>query len=150
MAIQITYYGLSRSVRHWADLVGIRYHTLLARIRLGWSPERALETPVRHVGTGPRTHGATGSKEYRAWQAMIGRCFYPGYHAYHRYGGRGLEVCERWRKDFLAFFADVGAAPSPDRTLGRIDNDRGYDPGNVAWQTLKDQNANRAKPRRAR
>jgi hypothetical protein len=81
---------------------------------------------------------------------MLGRCYYPGYHAFHRYGGRGLEVCDRWRESFVVFLEDIGTAPSPDLSLGRLDNERGYEPGNVAWQTIAEQNANRAKPRRAR
>jgi hypothetical protein len=146
MPCQITYHGLSRSVSQWADLLGLNYYTLLARIRRGWPSEKALETPRRHHGAGPRRHGRTGSKEYRAWQAMIGRCYYSGYHAYHRYGGRGLEVCETWRKDFLAFICDVGLAPSPDLSLGRLNNNEGYMPENVSWQTAAEQAANRARP----
>lgn len=150
MAIQITYHGLTHQIQQWADLVGIEYHTLLARIRHGWPAERALETPLHHHATGPRTHGATGTKEYRAWKAMLGRCYYPNYHAYHRYGGRGITVCDRWRASFEAFFHDVGPAPSPNLSLGRIDNDRGYEPGNVCWQTVAEQNANRARSSRPR
>ena len=148
MPCLITYHGLTRPVRHWANLVGMNYYTLAARIRRGWPPEKALKAPLGHRGAGPRSHGQTGTKEYRAWKAMLGRCYYHGYHAWHRYGGRGLEVCPRWRKHFQQFLADVGAAPSPDLTLGRVKNDLGYIPGNVSWQTIREQAANRAAPRR--
>jgi hypothetical protein len=148
MGIHITYHGLSHSIRKWADLLDLDYYTLLARIRRGWPPEKALEAPLRHEGAGPLRHGQTGSKEYRAWRSMIDRCSSPRYHAYHRYGGRGLEVCRRWRESFETFLADVGNAPSPDLSLGRRDNNRGYFPNNVDWQSAKQQASNRARPGR--
>jgi hypothetical protein len=148
--ITIQYHGVVGSVGAWAGLLGINYYTLLARIKRGWSPEKALETPVRHNGGGKTTHRATGSKEYRAWLAMRERCSCPRYWAYDRYGGRGISACERWEESFEAFLADVGPAPTPEVSLGRIDNDGDYCPGNVAWQTVAEQSANRAKPKRRR
>ena len=147
--ITITYHGLTRSIRQWAQLLGLNYYTLLARVRRGWSAERALETPLRHRGAGPTTHGKSYSREHGAWKAMLGRCYYPGYHASHRYAGRGLTVCGRWRESFEAFLTDVGPCPSADLTLGRIKNDVGYQPNNVRWESWQQQRASREKPRRA-
>jgi hypothetical protein len=146
--ITIAYHGLTRSIRQWADFLGLDYYTLAARIRRGWSVERAVESPGRHHGRGPKTHGQSYSKEHRAWKAMLGRCYYPGYHAAHRYGGRGLTVCERWRDSFETFFADLGPCPSPDFSLGRIDNAKGYCPANCRWENRQQQAASRDKPRR--
>lgn len=146
--IAITYHGVSASIRQWAELTGMNYYTLAARLRRGWPVGRALESPLRHRGYGPTTHRATGSKEYRAWKAMICRCYYPRYHAAHRYGGRGLTVCHRWRVSFEAFLADVGPAPSPELTLGRINNELGYQPNNVRWESWQQQAQNRAKSNR--
>jgi hypothetical protein len=67
--------------------------------------------------------------------------------AYDRYGGRGISVCQRWDESFDAFFEDVGPAPSPSHSLGRLDNDGPYAPGNIAWQLPVEQANNRAKPR---
>lgn len=51
-------------------------------------------------------------------------------------------MCEEWRDDFAAFFRDLG--PRPDgRSLGRIDNSKGYEPGNCRWETRKQQQNNR-------
>ena len=148
--ITIQYHGVVGSVGDWATLLGIDYYTLHSRLRLGWSVERALETPVHHKASGRRTHRATGSKEYRAWLAMRERCSCPRYWAYDRYGGRPtpIRVCERWQTSFEDFFLDVGPAPSPQHSLGRIDNDDNYEPGNVAWQLPVEQARNRAAPRR--
>ena len=77
--VTIQYHGVVGSVSGWAMLLGIDYYTLLARLRKGWSPETALETPVHYTGGGRRTHGRTGTKEYRAWLSMRERCSQPDY-----------------------------------------------------------------------
>lgn len=92
-----------------------------------------------------RTHGMSrksnglSTKEYKAWCGMKSRCTNPHNQYYHRYGGRGITFCSRWFS-FEAFLEDVGYAPTPQHTLGRIDNDRDYAPGNVEWQTQSEQN----------
>jgi hypothetical protein len=43
----VTFDGRTQPVSAWAEETGIRYHTLSNRIRLGWTPEKALTTPVR-------------------------------------------------------------------------------------------------------
>lgn len=79
---------------------------------------------------------------YNTWRAMTQRCHNPAHHAYDRYGGRGITVCEEWRRSFPAFVAGVGDRPSARHTLDRIDNDRGYEPGNVRWATRREQQRN--------
>ena len=83
-----------------------------------------------------------GTTTYRVWSSMVSRCTNPRHPNWHRYGGRGISVCRRWR-DFANFYADMGDKP-PGRSLDRIDNDRGYEPGNCRWATTADQNANKA------
>lgn len=56
-------------------------------------------------------------------------------------------MCEEWRADFAAFLAHIGPKPSPDLTLDRVDNDRGYEPNNVRWATRKVQTNNRRNSR---
>lgn len=73
---------------------------------------------------------------------MRQRCNYTAYHAYHRYGGRGIKVCVRWNV-FAHFLLDVGPKPSKSHALERVDNDGNYEPGNVVWATRKVQARNR-------
>ena len=79
------------------------------------------------------------TKEYSAWANMKGRCLRPTHPKYASYGGRGITVCAEWLEDYAAFLAHVGRAPSPRHTLGRIRNEQGYEPGNVRWETMKEQ-----------
>jgi hypothetical protein len=72
---------------------------------------------------------------------MRDRCRNPKHRAYKNYGGRGITVCERWNS-FENFYADVGDRPSPKHSIDRIDNDLGYEPGNVRWADQKTQSRN--------
>jgi hypothetical protein len=84
------------------------------------------------------------TKAYSAWQAMVQRCHNPKAHNYAWYGARGIRVCERWRDDYSAFVDDVGV-PQPGLSLERMDNSKGYEPGNCRWATMAEQAKNRRK-----
>lgn len=72
---------------------------------------------------------------------MIYRCHKEGHPYYEWYGARGIKVCDRWH-DFLNFYLDMGY-PEPGQTIERIDNARGYEPGNCCWVTMKEQARNK-------
>ena len=88
-------------------------------------------------------HGLSYTLEYRAWQQMRLRCTNPKHAAYPAYGGRGITVCARWLASPQAFLDDMGPKPSPHHELDRIDNNRGYEPGNCRWATRKTNDRNR-------
>ena len=90
-----------------------------------------------------RTHGRTLTREYRIWVLMRDRCRTPTHRSFRYYGGKGVRVCDRWNRDFMAFFADMGPRPSPAHQLDRINGDGNYEPGNVRWATMLEQSRNK-------
>ena len=81
--------------------------------------------------------------EYKTYYGFLRRCYKPRHKSYKDYGGRGITVCDRWLESFENFYADMGDRPE-GYTLDRIDNDKGYEPGNCRWATIKEQNRNRS------
>ena len=73
---------------------------------------------------------------------MLTRCYKAHVREYPNYGGRGIRVCDEWRKSFESFYAHVGPRPSLKYSIDRIDNDGHYEPGNVRWATRSQQNSN--------
>lgn len=73
------------------------------------------------------------------------RCENPNVPNYRHYGGRGIRFSPEWRGVTGArrFLEHIGPRPSREHTLDRIDNERGYEPGNVRWATRSQQNLNR-------
>lgn len=101
------------------------------------------------IGRKP-THGMSKSLTYTSWVAMKKRCYYPKTNDYWRYGGSGIQVCERWRVSFEMFLRDMGERPSSQYSLDRIDGTQNYEPSNCRWATASEQARNRIKPRLAK
>jgi len=101
---------------------------------------------IQRIKEAQTTHGAKSGKkrtsEYRSWESAKRRCSNKSSPAYPDYGGRGIKVCERWCS-FENFIADMGPKPTPKHTLDRINNDKGYEPGNCRWATRAEQSLNR-------
>lgn len=129
--------GRVRLVVGWALLsgkrksCGCRKGELIAKNR---TYPTKYELPVR------------ANPEHNSWSAMIERCHRPGASHYQYYGGRGIAVCLEWRASYAAFRSHIGPRP-PGTTLDRIDNSRGYEPGNVRWATHREQALNRRSTR---
>lgn len=100
--------------------------------------EQALKANTTHG----LSFGTAGTPEYAVWVAIKNRCYNPKSPYYKFYGGRGIIMCDKWRKDFVAFLKDVGRRPNPKLTLDRVNNSKGYEPGNVRWTTRKVQSRN--------
>ncbi|WP_167440549.1 hypothetical protein [Paraburkholderia fungorum] len=86
-------------------------------------------------------HGLSDTRIHRSWMSMRQRCENPKDRAYHRYGGRGIKVCDRWQI-FENFASDMGPMPE-GKTLDRFPNVNGnYEPGNCRWADDKQQARN--------
>jgi len=148
-------------LRDWARRGGMSEMTLKTRLAKGMSLREALAMPLNpnYQASAARTaakrwHGSSldevqgPQREWRAgptrraWGSMITRCTNPNHKSYMAYGGRGVEVCERW-KFFCNFLEDMGERPA-GMTLDRRDNTKGYFKENCRWATVKEQNRNRA------
>lgn len=96
------------------------------------------DAQARH---GNIVHGLTGTPEHQAWLGMRHRCYSKNGRGYRYYGARGIEICDRWRNDPSAFAKDMGPRP-PGTSIDRIDNNKGYEPGNCRWATDEQQARN--------
>jgi hypothetical protein len=109
--------------------------------RLGWvkgQPKRFINghNSRRH---GAIKHGMCRTPEYRSYIAARARCANPNDELHWKdYGGRGIKFLFA---SFEQFYAHIGPRPA-GTTLDRIENDGNYEPGNVKWSTLSEQQKN--------
>lgn len=99
-----------------------------------WQKEQASRTKT--------THGHAKTPEYVAWKTMRARCNRQTVQSFSNYGGRGIQVCDRWN-DFALFIEDMGWRPSPNHTVERRDNDGNYTPENCYWASRTVQSRNK-------
>lgn len=92
------------------------------------------------------THGGSGSRLYRIWQAMRDRTQNPRASRFSYYGGRGIAVCPQW-EDFKVFRDwALSNGYASNLSIDRIDNDGDYEPANCRWATQQQQVQNRRTP----
>lgn len=97
------------------------------------------------------THGMSKTRLYSVWRGMKVRCYNENSEEFHRYGGRGITVCDEWLgkygfKNFAEWAYKSGYDENAERgqcTIDRIDNDKGYSSDNCRWITIKEQQTNK-------
>lgn len=93
--------------------------------------------------------GISYSRIYNIHRTMKSRCSNPKLPCYKNYGGRGISVCEEWKKSFVPFYEWAMAnGYRDDLQIDRIDNDGNYEPSNCRWVTPKENARNRRPPKR--
>lgn len=94
------------------------------------------------------TKEQTSSFLYSTWNGMKQRCLDPNSSHYHRYGGRGVTICEEWLNDYSKFYEWAMAnGASKELTLDRIDTDGNYEPSNCRWADVEMQMNNTSQNR---
>lgn len=89
-------------------------------------------------------HGQAHTRPYKTWKNMIARCYHKNYKNYKNYGGRGIQVCEEWKNDFVSFYNwAISNGYTDNLTLDRINTDGNYEPNNCRWVSMKEQDRNR-------
>jgi hypothetical protein len=88
------------------------------------------------------------SAEFNSWKNMKERCTVKSRIEYENYGGRGIQVCERWKlpkgEGFRNFLTDMGPRPA-GMTLDRINPQGHYEPTNCRWADAKVQANNQGR-----
>lgn len=113
----------------------------LERVRCGMTKScgclRADVTAKRSITHGHKV-GRKTSRTLKSYEHAKGRCFNPKDPKYVHYGMRGITMCQEWANSFQAFLDYMGDCPE-NMTLGRIDVNKGYEPGNCRWETSYQQ-----------
>jgi len=94
------------------------------------------------------SHGMSNHPAFGVWSGMISRCYSKKHVNYHRYGGRGIAVCEKWRvtpNEFLKWLDLKKWNKSLE--IDRINNDDGYSPENCRLVSRKENQNNKANNR---
>lgn len=100
-----------------------------------------------------KIHGGSRSISYRSWLSMKARCYYEKLGCYQNYGGRGIRICDRWlsgdgsKTGYECFVDDLGARPSTEYSIDRLDYDGNYEPSNCRWATDTEQMRNTSRTR---
>jgi len=91
-------------------------------------------------------HGLSKTPEYDTWNSIRRRCS-PNNRDSKFYYDRGIRMSDEWMgvDGLKRFINHIGKRPSNKHSIGRIDNNKGYEPGNVRWAEWSTQVKNKNK-----
>jgi len=88
-------------------------------------------------------HGMTGHRVYNIWRKMRSRCYNKNEKYYHRYGGRGIKICDEWLDSSIFIEWALSHGYKDNLTIDRINNDKGYSPDNCEFITQSENSLRR-------
>ena len=133
---------------HWTCLCDCGNYCIAAAHTLNSNRQKSCGCLKNELAKERATkHGLYSTAEYVCWNSILCRTHYKSAKSFHRYGGRGIKICDRWLK-FENFLEDMGKRPTKNHSIDRIDNDGDYEPNNCRWATSKQQANNRCTNKR--
>lgn len=90
------------------------------------------------------THGMSHSRLFSIWMGMKKRCTNANDRSYKHYGGRGINICDEWKADFMSFYDwSINNGYTEDLSIDRIDVNGNYEPSNCRWVSRLEQAKNK-------
>lgn len=80
------------------------------------------------------------------WSYIMSRCYNENNISYVYYGGHNIYVCDDFKNKnrFIEYcLLNLGPKPKPYYVIDRIDNNCGYEPGNIRWAHPKVSGCNK-------
>lgn len=103
---------------------------------------KSRKLPKQQRRVGQFVHGESKTVLHNLWTEVRRRCFHRGGSNYKAYGGRGITMHKPWADDYREFAKYVRKTigePPAGLQLDRINNSKGYVPGNLRWATRSQQ-----------
>lgn len=96
------------------------------------------------------THGKRKHRLYNTWSKQKTRCDKKNSQGYESYGGREIKFSLEFRdiKVWIEYVESLEDAYRKGYTIDRIDNNRGYEKGNLRWASKSTQTQNTRKIRK--
>lgn len=119
--------------RYWWIKVG----RLLKKVTVRWLIKERDRIRAKNGNSEASVRISARSELNRIWNGIVDRCCNPDSLNYDNYGGKGITLQESWHDPevFIEYVCKVLGARPRRAHLSRINNDKGYEEGNIKWET---------------